>query len=190
MLPEGEGGWPGNLPCPRRAGCNSLMLWSSRSKASCFAEDGLVCYEYNAMLLTVLEMCLLPNTLSAMPSLSVVSGHPLSVSSEATGCLSTSVGRGRSSGPDPESQTRRSLTLSPPGPLPLLLRAWSPPWLRTSVGTRYLTECACRDPGGLQVTTPTQTDFCKKEMNVLTQKSGGRSVFIYLFGSVFKHGSL
>lgn len=117
MLPEGEGGWPGNLPCPRRAGCNSLMLWSSRSKASCFAEDGLICYEYNAMLLTVLEMCLLPNTLSAMPSLSVVSGHPLSVSSEATGCLSTSVGRGRSSGPDPESQTRRSLTLSPPGPL-------------------------------------------------------------------------
>ena len=141
VLPEGEGGWPGNLPCPRRAGCNSVMLWSSRSKASCFAEGDLVCYEYNAMLLTVLEMCLLPNTRSAMLSLSVVSGHPLSVSSEATGCLSNSVGRGRSSGPDPEIQTRRGLTLSPPGPLPLLLRAWAPPWLRTSVDTQYLTVC-------------------------------------------------
>lgn len=116
-----------------------------------------------------------------MLSLSAVSGHPLSVSSEATGWLSNSVGRGRSSGPDPEIQTRRGFTPSPPGPLLLLLRAWAPPWLRTSVGTQYLTECACRDPGGLQVTTPTQIDFCKKEMNVLTQKSGGRSVFIYLF---------
>lgn len=91
--------------------------------------------------------------------LSLVLGNQLSMSTKVTGCLSSCVDPGWSSGTEHESQARpvRSLSLSPSR-----TSTSAAPLSLDSAWIGYLMECADQDLRDLQVTSSIH-DLCKND---------------------------